>query len=120
MSTFTDSTAAYVRLLQVATERWPVHLATGQGWCGPGRLVLGPEGGDLFLQLENWETGLAVGQRVLMVARSWDTAVECFTTVSGATTDGEVILDWPESLDATWTIATRRPESVPGGDKQAA
>ena len=120
MTTFTDPTAAHVRLIQVEAERWPVHLATGQGWCGPGRLVLGPTGGDLHLALESWDAGLAPGQKVLLVARSWDSSIACFTTVQSCTEDGQVIVAWPRSLDMDWAVAHRRPECVSAPARRAA
>jgi len=113
VTTTPDDTATLVRLIQISAERWPVHLATGRGWCGPGTVSLGPVGGNLCLQLDDWAAGLHVGQRVLMVARSWDTTVECFTRVVDCTASGLVTLAWPDELDVAWFRSDHRPDQVP-------
>jgi hypothetical protein len=60
---------------------------------------LGAPGGLLWVHLEDWAVGLFPGQQVLLVARSWDTTVEFFTTVQRCTFAGGVVVSWPESLD---------------------
>lgn len=120
MPTTTDPTAAHVRLVQIATEAWPVHLATGGGWCGPGTLFLSRRGGPIGVSLEDWGVGLAVGQRVLLVARSWETNVEFFTTVRRCTEDGRLVVSWPEQLEIGLPLSSSRPETSPGEDRRAA
>jgi hypothetical protein len=53
----------------------------------------------MWVQLEDWAVGLYPGQRVLLVARSWETTVEFFTTVQRCTVAGHIVVTWPETLD---------------------
>ena len=110
----------HVHFVQVHAERWPVHVATGQGWSGPSRLFLSRAEGPLGLRFDEAPPGGEPGEVILAVAKSWDCTVTFFCEVRSVTPDGRMIVSWPEDIEVERYLTRDHPERHPGQGRRAA
>ena len=109
-----------VHLVQIASERWPVHVTTGDGWTGPGRFFLGRAEGPVGLRFDDSPPGVEPGEVIHAVVKSWECTVTFSCEVRRVTGDGRLVVSWPEEVEVERYLSRDRPERHPGRGRRAA